>query len=214
MRNRNPKLVRVFQHCCFDSKRRDASCGFVGGAEVLSLHPRRPHGGDGAKLWFNLVKADAFYHPNTARNVEERKHYMTLAIADLQQLYQDLQCLMAMNLPVKVARFEAISESIESDIKADKGMRCAGVKARWEGGKMVARCPLEIIASIGGCAPSSGGSSSNACNVNSNGNHQQQCPTNDWIRPCRDSQALPDRAAHKRRAPLPEEGRGDRGRKP
>lgn len=75
---------------------------------------------------FNLVKADAFY-PNTARNVEERKHYMTLAIADLQQLYQDLQCLMAMNLPVKVARFEAISESIESDIKLIKGAR-AGVK--------------------------------------------------------------------------------------
>ena len=77
-------------------------------------------------LVFNLVKADAFY-PNTARNVEERKHYMTLAIADLQQLYQDLQCLMAMNLPVKVARFEAISESIESDIKLIKGAR-AGVK--------------------------------------------------------------------------------------
>ena len=52
---------------------------------------------------------------------------MTLAIADLQQLYQDLQCLMAMNLPVKVARFEAISESIESDIKLIKGAR-AGVK--------------------------------------------------------------------------------------
>ena len=77
-------------------------------------------------LVFNLVKADAFY-PNTQRNVEERKHYMTLAIADLQQLYQDLQCLMAMNLPVKVARFEAISESIESDIKLIKGAR-AGVK--------------------------------------------------------------------------------------
>jgi hypothetical protein len=34
---------------------------------------------------------------------------------------------MAMNLPVKVARFEAISESIESDIKLIKGAR-AGVK--------------------------------------------------------------------------------------
>ena len=31
-------------------------------------------------LVFNLVKADAFY-PNTARNVEERKRYMTLALA-------------------------------------------------------------------------------------------------------------------------------------
>lgn len=75
---------------------------------------------------FNLVKADAFY-PNTPRNVEERKHYMTLALADLNQLYQDLQCLLAMNLPVKVARFEEISESIENDIKLIKGAR-AGVK--------------------------------------------------------------------------------------
>ena len=31
---------------------------------------------------FNLVKADAFY-PNTARNVDERKRYMTLALAAL-----------------------------------------------------------------------------------------------------------------------------------
>lgn len=54
-------------------------------------------------LVFNLVKADAFY-PNTARNVEERKHFM-------------------------------------------------------------------------------GGSSSNACNVNSNGNANNNAPTNEWIRP-------------------------------
>ena len=75
---------------------------------------------------FNLVKADAFY-PNTQRNVEQRKHFMTLALADLNQLYQDLQCLLAMNLPIKVARFEEISESIENDIKLIKGAR-AGVK--------------------------------------------------------------------------------------
>ena len=75
---------------------------------------------------FIFVKADAFY-PNTQRNVEERKHYMTLALADLNQLYQDLQCLLAMKLPVKVAKFEEISESIENDIKLIKGAR-AGVK--------------------------------------------------------------------------------------
>lgn len=75
---------------------------------------------------FNLVKADAFY-PNTERNVEERKRYMTLAVADLSQLYQDMQSLLAMNLPVKAARFEEISESIESGIKLIKGAR-AGVK--------------------------------------------------------------------------------------
>ncbi len=75
---------------------------------------------------FNLVKADAFY-PNTTRNVDERKHYMTLAIADLNQLYQDMQCLLSMHLPVKVARFEDISEKIESDVKLIKGAR-AGVQ--------------------------------------------------------------------------------------
>ena len=48
---------------------------------------------------FNLVKADAFY-PNTARNVDERKRYMTLALADLNQLYQDMQSLLTMGLPI------------------------------------------------------------------------------------------------------------------
>ena len=75
---------------------------------------------------FNLVKADAFY-PNTTRNVEERKRYMTLALADLNQLYQDLQSLLTMGLPIKAARLEGILEHIENDIKLIKGSR-AGVK--------------------------------------------------------------------------------------
>lgn len=75
---------------------------------------------------FNLVKADAFY-PNSARNVDERKRYMTLALADLNQLYQDLQSLMTMGLPIKAARFEGILDRIDSDVKLIKGAR-AGVK--------------------------------------------------------------------------------------
>ena len=75
---------------------------------------------------FNLVKADAFY-PNTARNVDERKRYMTLALADLNQLYQDMQSLLAMGLPIKAARLEGILDRIDSDIKLIKGAR-AGVK--------------------------------------------------------------------------------------
>ena len=75
---------------------------------------------------FNLVKADAFY-PNTARNVEERKRYMTLALADLNQLYQDMQSLLTMGLPIKAARLEGILDRIDSDIKLIKGAR-AGVK--------------------------------------------------------------------------------------
>ena len=75
---------------------------------------------------FNLVKADAFY-PNTARNVDERKRYMTLALADLNQLYQDMQSLLTMRLPIKAARLEGILDRIDSDIKLIKGAR-AGVK--------------------------------------------------------------------------------------
>lgn len=56
---------------------------------------------------FNLVKADAFY-PNTARNVDERKRYMTLALADLNQLYQDMQSLLTMGLPIKAARLHRV----------------------------------------------------------------------------------------------------------
>ena len=75
---------------------------------------------------FNLVKADAFY-PNTARNVDERKRYMTLALADLNQLYQDMHSLLTMGLPIKAARLEGILDRIDSDIKLIKGAR-AGVK--------------------------------------------------------------------------------------
>lgn len=75
---------------------------------------------------FNLVKADAFY-PNTARNVDERKRYMTLALADLNQLYQDMQSLLTMGLPIKAARLEGILDRTDSDIKLIKGAR-AGVK--------------------------------------------------------------------------------------
>ena len=75
---------------------------------------------------FNLVKADAFY-PNTLSNVDERKRYMTLALADLNQLYQDMQSLLTMGLPIKAARLEGILDRIDSDIKLIKGAR-AGVK--------------------------------------------------------------------------------------
>ena len=75
---------------------------------------------------FNLVKADAFY-PNAPRNVDERKRYMTLALADLNQLYQDMQSLLAMGLPIKAARLEGILDRIDSDIKLIKGTR-TGVK--------------------------------------------------------------------------------------
>ena len=77
-------------------------------------------------LVFNLVKSDAFY-PNNERNVAERKHYMTLAVADCEQLYQDIQCLLSLGLPVSASRFEALAESLDAEINLIKGAR-KGVK--------------------------------------------------------------------------------------
>ncbi|EEA89608.1 hypothetical protein [Collinsella stercoris] len=77
-------------------------------------------------LVMNLVKADAFY-PNTARNVEERKRFMTLAIADCNQLLQDLQCLKSLNSNISLSWFETLIQNVDDDIKLIKGAR-SGVK--------------------------------------------------------------------------------------
>ena len=75
---------------------------------------------------FNIVKSDAFY-PNSAENVAARKRFLTLAVADCEQLYQDMQCMLAMGLPVKVSRLDCVSEMIDREIKLLKGAR-NGVK--------------------------------------------------------------------------------------
>ena len=77
-------------------------------------------------LVFNLVKADAFY-PNTQRNVDERKRYMTLAIADCNQLLQDLQCLKSLSSNISLSWFETLIQDVDDDIKLIKGAR-SGVK--------------------------------------------------------------------------------------
>lgn len=59
---------------------------------------------------YNIVTADAFY-PNSEDAVTLRKRHLTLAIADCEQLYQDMQCLLAMGLPVPVSRLDEISEA-------------------------------------------------------------------------------------------------------
>ena len=75
---------------------------------------------------YNIVTADAFY-PNSEDAVTLRKRHLTLAIADCEQLYQDMQCLLAMGLPVPVSRLNEISESLDREIELLKGAR-KGVK--------------------------------------------------------------------------------------
>ena len=75
---------------------------------------------------YNIVTADAFY-PNSEDAVTLRKRHLTLAIADCEQLYQDMQCLLAMGLPVPVSRLDEISEALDREIELLKGAR-KGVK--------------------------------------------------------------------------------------
>lgn len=53
---------------------------------------------------YNVNRADCFY-PNTSLNALERKRYLTLAIADCEQLMLDMQCLMDIGLPVNANRW-------------------------------------------------------------------------------------------------------------
>lgn len=73
---------------------------------------------------YNIVTADAFY-PNSEDAVTLRKRHLTLAIADCEQLYQDMQCLLAMGLPVPVSRLDEISEALDREIELLKGARGA-----------------------------------------------------------------------------------------
>ena len=78
----------------------------------------------------NLMTANAFY-PNTEHNVCQRRHYMTLAVADCEQIMQDLQCLIELGI-VKVSRCERMAEDVETAIKLIKGAR-KGVKLIGQG---------------------------------------------------------------------------------
>ena len=78
----------------------------------------------------NLVTANAFY-PNTEHNVTQRRHYMTLAVADCEQLLQDLQCVIDLGV-VKVSRCARLAEDVETTEKLVKGAR-QGVKLIGQG---------------------------------------------------------------------------------
>ena len=71
---------------------------------------------------YNVNRADCFY-PNTSFNALERKRYLTLAIADYEQLMLDMQCLMDIGLPVNANRFEELAAMVEEEIRLLKGAR-------------------------------------------------------------------------------------------
>ena len=70
----------------------------------------------------NINKADSFY-PNSSFNVQQRKMYLTLAIADCEQLCLDFQTMIDMGLPMTASRVDNLVELIEREIKLLKGTR-------------------------------------------------------------------------------------------
>lgn len=80
-------------------------------------------------LLYNINRSDSFY-PSNARNAYERKKYLTLAIADCEQLCLDMQQIIDLNPPAKIARFERLAELINLEIdllkKARKGVKVIG----------------------------------------------------------------------------------------
>jgi hypothetical protein len=73
-------------------------------------------------LVYNVNRADQYY-PNTAHNVTRRRDYLTLAVADCEQLAIEFGLLPQLGLPVNMNRFERVADMIESEIALLKGAR-------------------------------------------------------------------------------------------
>ena len=79
----------------------------------------------GRSLIYNINRADCFY-PNSSFNALERKRYLTLAIADCEQLMLELQSLMGPHglcLPIDANKLEPLVEMVEREIQLLRGVR-------------------------------------------------------------------------------------------
>ena len=63
----------------------------------------------------NINRAYHFY-PSSSFNVLERRRYLTLAIADCEQILLDMQCMKDVGLPINVNRLENLIKMAEAEI--------------------------------------------------------------------------------------------------
>lgn len=66
-------------------------------------------------MLYNINRAQVFY-PNTAHNVQKRKDYLALAIADCEQISVEFGLLPRLGLSPNMNRFEQITDMIEDEI--------------------------------------------------------------------------------------------------
>ena len=71
---------------------------------------------------YNINRADKFY-PNTTINVIERRKYLTLAMADAEQLFLDLQHAKRVGIGIKDSRLDNLLDMVEDEIRLLKSAR-------------------------------------------------------------------------------------------
>ena len=72
---------------------------------------------------YNINRAYQFY-PSSSFNVLERRRYLTLAVADCEQLLLDIQCLIEMGVVAeRIGRFERLTEMVRAEIGKLKAKR-------------------------------------------------------------------------------------------
>ena len=71
---------------------------------------------------YNINRAEQFF-PNSSYNVLERRKYYSLAIADCEQIMQDLQCMIDMGAPINVSHLERLIDKADEEIRLLKGVR-------------------------------------------------------------------------------------------
>ena len=91
----------------------------------------------------NIETANAF-HPNTAHGVLQRKHYLTLAIANCYHLVQDLQTLKDIGLPINLNRFENIAEMLEKEIALLRATKNGARLTKDTVGERISQLELEL----------------------------------------------------------------------
>lgn len=71
---------------------------------------------------YNINRSDQFY-PNSSFNVLQRRKYLSLAVADCEQLCLELQSLIEMGRPIDVNKLEPLVDMVEREIALLKGAR-------------------------------------------------------------------------------------------
>ena len=71
---------------------------------------------------YNINRADKFY-PNTTINVIERRKYLTLAMADAEQLFLDLQHAKRVGIGIKDSRLDNLLDMVEDEMRLLKSAR-------------------------------------------------------------------------------------------